>query len=86
MVNITKDPWITLFIEPVQNILRSTQTLIYYMFLAAKIASASTWKSPMIDLVLMKQKLSWIMLHEKLVSVLQNTQSLFERVWTPLAL
>lgn len=52
------------------------------MFLAAKIAIAAACKSPMIDLALMKQKLTWIMLHKKLVSVLRDKQSLFERIWT----
>lgn len=83
MVNITKDPSIALLNEPVENIPRYTQTLIYYKFLAAKISIATAWKSPVIDLALMKRKLTWIMLHEKLVSVLRDKQPLFEKVWTP---
>lgn len=52
------------------------------MFLAAKIAIATAWKIPVIDLALMKRKLTWIMLHETMVSVLRDKQSPFEKVWT----
>lgn len=44
--------------KPVENVQRHTQTLIYVMFLAAKIAIASAWKSLVIDLVFMKRNLT----------------------------
>lgn len=53
-VKIIKDPQFALLNDPVENIQRSTQTLIYYMFLAAKIAIGTVWKSPMINLTLIK--------------------------------
>lgn len=59
MVNNIKDPKIALLNEPVDNIPRSIQTLIYFKFLAAKIVIATARKSSVIDLALialMKQK------------------------------
>lgn len=47
------------------------------MFLAAEIAIVTACKSPVIDIALMKRKLTWIMLNEKFVSVLQDKQPLF---------
>lgn len=63
---------------PVDDIPKHMQTLIHFIFLAAKIAVAMAWKSPVIDLALLKCKLTWIMLNEKLVSVLQDRQTLFD--------
>lgn len=62
MVNITNDSSVALLSKPVENVPRHTQSLIYYMFLAAKIA----WKSPALDIVLIKRKLTWIMLNGKI--------------------
>lgn len=83
MVNIIKDASVSLLNKPVDNIPRHTQTLIYYIFLAAKIAIASAWKSPIVDIALMKRKLGWIMLNEKIVSILNDKQPLFEKIWSP---
>lgn len=48
LVNITKDSRIARLNEPVENIPWHTHTLIYFMFLMAKI-SATSWKSPVVD-------------------------------------
>lgn len=56
LVNIIKDASIVLLNKPVENVPRHTQTLIYFMFLAAKIVIATAWKSPVI--ALMKRKLT----------------------------
>lgn len=69
MVNITKDASIALLNKLVENVPRHTHRL-YFMFLVPKIAIATAWKSPVIVLALMKCKLTWIMLNEKIVSVL----------------
>lgn len=79
MVNIVRDARIALLNVPVDDIPKHMQTLIHFIFLAAKIAVATAWKSPVIDLALLKCKLSWIMLNEKLVSVLPDRQTLFDR-------
>lgn len=55
------------------------QLLIHFISLAAKIAIAMTWKSPVIDLSMLKRKFTWIMLIEKIVSVLQDKQSFFKK-------
>lgn len=50
------------------------------MFLAAKTAIATAGKSLVINLALMKRKLIWIMLNEKIVSVLRDKHFQFEKV------
>lgn len=42
------------------------------MFLAAKIAIATAWKIYVIDIALMKRKRMWLMLNEKIPSVLRE--------------
>lgn len=58
MVNVTKDARIALVNKPVENVPRYTQTLINFMFLAAKIAIATAWKSPALGIAIMKGKLT----------------------------
>lgn len=82
LVNISKDAWVAFLNKPVDGIPRHMQTLFYFMFLAAKMAIATAQKSPMVDLALLKHKLTWIMLNEKIVSVLRDKQALFNKVWT----
>lgn len=53
------------------------------MILPAKIAIVTAWKSHFIDIALLKRKLMWIMLNEKNVSVLQDKQPLFDKIWSP---
>lgn len=80
MVNITENASIALLNKPVENVPRHTQTLIYFMLLAA-IAIAR--KSSVIDIALMKWKLTWVMLNEKVVSVLGDEQPTFDEIWSP---
>lgn len=70
MINIVKDPRVSLLNQPVAGVPRHTQTLIYFMFLMAKIAIETAWKKKVVDLASMKRKLTWIMTYEKLVSIL----------------
>lgn len=58
LVNIANDANIILLNKPVENVLQYTQTLIYFMFLVAKIAIATVWKSPVIDFAIVKLKLT----------------------------
>ena len=69
--------------KPVENIPPHTQTLIYFMFLAAKIAIATALKCPVIDMALMKRKLTWIMLNKKVVSISQDTISVVLNLLVP---
>lgn len=67
------------FMEPTH--FRGTETcrrLISFMYLAACIAIARLWKSPTISLDMVKTKLSWIMISEKLLAV-NDKLSLFEK-------
>lgn len=45
------------------------------MFLAAKIS--------IVDIAVMKHKLIWIMLNEKLLCILQDKQTKFKDIWDP---
>lgn len=83
MVNIERDTRIVLLNMPVDNIPRHTQILIYFIFLVAKIANTTAWKSPAVNLALLKLKLTWTMLNKKIVSVLWDKQALFDKVWKP---
>lgn len=83
MMNIVKNPRVALLNEPVSDISKHTQTLIYFMFLAPKISIATTWKNSVVDLAVMKRKLTWIMFNEKLVSILKDRSSRFDCVWNP---
>lgn len=56
MVSITKDACIELLNEPDKNIPRCAQTFIYFIFLVAKIAIATAWKSLVVDIALLKRK------------------------------
>lgn len=82
MVNIINDSRIALLNELVEGLLDTTR-LIYFFYLAVNIAISTAWKKPLVDLEVMKCKLTWIMTNEKLVSVLQDTSPQFERVWNP---
>lgn len=46
-----------------------TRHLVYFVLFAAKISIAGTWKSPSVS-VRMKHKVSWLMLHEKVASII----------------
>lgn len=59
-----------------------SRTLEFTLFLAYKIAITTDWKKPVVALVVMKQKLTW-MINEKLVSTLHDTAVRIERVWNP---
>lgn len=56
--------------EPIADIPKHTQTLILFIFLAAKIMIAKAWKSPVGQLAGNKNKLSWIKIHKKLASII----------------
>lgn len=45
---------------------------------------AKIWKSLAVQIAKTKNKLSCIMLHEKLASILQDKQTRFDWIWNPL--
>lgn len=83
MVNIVKNPRVALLNGPITKVSKHAQTQKYFMFLGAKITIATEWKGPVVDLAVMKQKWTWIMLNKKLGSILKDQSSRFDRVGDP---
>lgn len=79
MVNIS----IALLNKPVENVARHTQTLIYFIVFRGYNRYCIGMENPVIDLAWMKRILNWIMLNEKIGSVLRDKQSCLEKTWSP---
>lgn len=62
---------------------RHLRTLMFFIFTAAKITIARAWESPVISVTLVKHKISWIIINEKLTSILIVKQSKCEKAWNP---
>lgn len=59
------------------------KNLIYFIFVAAKITIAKSWKTKTIPFYILKAKLSWIMVNGCLSAILHDKISLFEKSWNP---
>lgn len=57
--------------------------LVTLIYLAARIAIARSWKSPTIQFSLVKSKLSWIMVNERLLAGLNDKIAFFDKIWDP---
>lgn len=82
-VNLRENLEQALFNVPIPDIPTGTRKLIYFIFLAAKLAIASSWKTQLLSLYLVKSKLGWIMVHCRLSSIMNNAQSLVDAGWKP---
>lgn len=80
-VEVPQDPAIALLNHRVDKAPKNTQTLILFMLFGAKITIASDWKKSSVSLWAVKQKVSWIMSQEQIVSKLQDKVQLFESSW-----
>lgn len=56
---------------------------IAFIFVAARISIAKSWKSPMIPFDLLKTKLSLIMINKLLLAILHDKLVFFEKIWDP---
>uniref|UniRef100_A0A803JA29 Reverse transcriptase domain-containing protein n=1 Tax=Xenopus tropicalis TaxID=8364 RepID=A0A803JA29_XENTR len=82
-VNVQKNPYEALLGAPVQGVTRTQQKLINQIFLAAKQVLARSWKSPAINYNLLKPKIDWIFVNEKLTSIALDKYPLFLKTWQP---
>ena len=82
-VNLRKSPQQALLRRPVDGTQRRAGTLIAFIFTAARIAIAKSWRCPVIPFTLVKSKLSWIMVNERLAAILLDKQAKFDVVWEP---
>lgn len=82
-VNLTKSPQQALLGCPLEGVPRYTKKLISFVFTAARIAIARSWRKPLIPFELVKAKLTWIMINERLSAILLDKQRVFDRIWEP---
>lgn len=82
---IPQNPQIALLNGRVENTPKYIQFLLFYMLLSAKITIARARKQSLVSLVAAKCKISWIMMQQKLVSVLQDKIKKSELIWEPWA-
>ena len=82
-VNLRKSPLDALLGRPVKGTPKCTKKLIAYIFTAARISIARSWRSPTVPFYLLKVKLSWIMVNERLSAILADKVDMFHRIWDP---
>lgn len=66
-----------------EGVLRHTKKLISFIYTASRIAIARSWRKPLIPFELVKAKLMWIMINERLSAILLDKQRAFDRIWEP---
>lgn len=81
-VNLIKSPLQALLGCPVEGTSKHIRRLIAFIFIASRISIAKSWKSSTIPFHLLKYKLSWIMVNERLSAIL-NKVALFDKIWDP---
>lgn len=82
---LQNSPGIALLNWPIPKISKSTQKLIQFIFLGTKLSIAKAWKQGRVAWRAIKNKISWIMTQEKLISVLLDRVQQFEKTWEPWA-
>lgn len=63
--------------------LRHARRLLAFIFGATRISIARSWNSLAIPFDLVKTKLSWIMVNERLSTILLDKQVWFDKIWEP---
>lgn len=82
-VNLIKSPMHALLGRPVEGASKSMRRLIAFIFMAARISIAKSWKSCSVPFYLLKAKLSWIMVNERLSAILKDKLTEFNKIWEP---
>lgn len=59
---------------------------MYFVLLAAKTVIAEAWKTTSVSFRRLKHKVLWIMINERVASIINGRQSLFESTWKPWAM
>lgn len=81
--NLTKSLQHAFLGHPVGGAPRSIQCPIAFIFIAARITMARSWKSPVPSFDLLKNKLSWIMVNKHFSAILQDKLPRLEKTWDP---
>lgn len=84
-IRIPRQAAIALLNSKVPNIPKHTQQLIFFILLGVKMTIAAAWKKQAVSIRKVRNKITWIMTQEKLVSILTNSVSMYERTWEPWA-
>lgn len=71
-VSISSSPRVALLSEPLQKV---------FILLAAMLTIARCWKKTYVHASQLRQKVSWVMTHEKLTRIIQDFQKHFEKIW-----
>uniref|UniRef100_A0A803JBX6 Reverse transcriptase zinc-binding domain-containing protein n=1 Tax=Xenopus tropicalis TaxID=8364 RepID=A0A803JBX6_XENTR len=82
-INLRKDPQNALLNGKIPNLNRYTRSLISFIFLTAKITIAKFWKTTQIPISHFKSKMNWVMVNERLTSVLLDKHDKFLKIWEP---
>ena len=82
-VNLVKSPLHALLGRPVEGTTKHLRKLIAFIFVAARITIAKSWRSPTVPFCLLKSKLSWIMVNERMSAILNDRVAVFDKVWDP---
>lgn len=83
VVAIPQDSKIALLSHKVHKCSKHTQTLVFFMLPGAKITLDGAWKKPSISFLATKQKMSWIMTQEQIMSKIQDKMQKFEAILEP---
>lgn len=82
---IKQDPTIALLNCLIPKTSKPNQTLIWFILLGAKMTITRSWKSPTVSFRLAKQKITWIMMQEKISNTILDTLDKFKIIWEPWA-
>lgn len=82
-IPVPKTPEIALLNGNPVGCAKPLQTLVHFILLGTKITIARAWKQPTVSLAAVKRKISWVMVQEKTVSILQSTTEKHDTVREP---
>lgn len=84
-LQVPRTPEVALLNACIPKTSKLSWILIHFIFLGATGTLAKAWKQPRVSFLAVICKVSWIMIQEKLSSILLDTKDRFELVWEPWA-
>lgn len=84
-LRIPRSPMVALLNHHIPKVPSRSQKLIKFILIGAKISIARSWKHNNVSLRQIKNKVTWIMTQEKMVSKIFDSVAQFENIWTPWA-
>lgn len=82
-MNLAKSPQQALLGKPVEGILGHVRRLMAFIFTAARLSIARSWRLPIIPFDLLKAKLTLIMINERMVAIHRDKLARFKKTWNP---